>query len=74
MIDALGLVAVIIMVGSYAFEARHPVFLLIFAFGCALAATYAALIGSIPFVIAEGIWSMIALWRWYRVRAKSLLR
>lgn len=73
MIDALGLVAVIIMVGSYAFEARHPTFVLTFAFGCALAAIYAWFIGSIPFVIAEGLWSVIALRRWVRVSANPSL-
>ncbi len=70
MIDNLGLVAVIIMVVAYAFETRHPVFVLIFAIGCALAAIYAWFIGSMPFVIAEGIWSVIAFWRWYRTKTK----
>lgn len=68
MITNLGLIAVIIMVGAYALEARHPVFVLIFAFGCALAAAYAWLIGSMPFVLAEGIWALIALWRWHKAR------
>ncbi len=68
MISNLGLIAVIIMVGAYALEARHPVFVLIFAFGCALAAAYAWLIGSMPFVFAEGIWALIALWRWHKAR------
>lgn len=66
MTDQLGLIAVIIMVGAYAFEARHTALILFFAFGCALAAIYAWLIGSIPFVFAEGIWALIACWRWYR--------
>lgn len=65
-----GLIAVIIMVGAYALEARHPIFVLIFAFGCALTAIYAWLIGSMPFVIAEGIWSLIALWRRQSARGK----
>lgn len=68
MIDNLGLVAVFIMVGAYAMEGRHPIYVLIFAFGCALAAIYAWFIGSMPFVVAEGIWSIVAFWRWYRVR------
>lgn len=71
MTNHLGLVAVIIMVGAYAFESRHSIYILIFAFGCALAAIYAWLIGSIPFFIAEGIWSLIALWRWHRIRFKK---
>ncbi len=66
MADQLGIIAVLIMVASYALEERHPIFVLIFAFGCALAATYAWLIGSLPFVFAEGIWSLIALRRWVK--------
>ncbi|MGH1329614.1 MAG: hypothetical protein ACRBBK_01920 [Paracoccaceae bacterium] len=68
MIDQLGIIAVVIMVGAYAVEARHAIFVLIFAAGCALAATYAWLIGSTPFFIAEGIWALIALSRWIRMR------
>ncbi|CTQ55105.1 hypothetical protein LP7551_03646 [Roseibium album] len=68
MIEALGLAAVLIMVSSYALEEKHPVFVLIFAAGCAMAAAYAWLIGSIPFLLAEGIWTLIAFKRWLRVR------
>jgi len=68
-VDALGIAAVVIMVASYAVEDWSPIFVLIFAFGCALAAFYAWLIGSIPFLVAEGIWSVIALRRWWRRRA-----
>ena len=63
-IEALGLLAVTIMVISYALEHRAPVWIAVFAFGCALAALYALLIGSVPFLIAEGLWSLIALRRW----------
>ncbi len=63
-IEALGIAAITIMVASYALENRNPVFIAIFAGGCALAAVYALLIGSIPFLIAEGIWSVIAFRRW----------
>ena len=64
MVELLGIVAVIIMVASYALEKRAPVYIAVFAFGCALAATYAYLLGSIPFLIAEGIWALIAFRRW----------
>ena len=63
MVENLGLIAVVIMVASYALEHRHPVFILIFAIGCGLAGLYALLIGSVPFLIAEGIWALIALYR-----------
>lgn len=62
----LGSVAVFIMVASYALENRHPLFILIFSFGCLLAAFYAYLIGSYPFLIAEGIWSLIAFRRFMK--------
>lgn len=68
MTEYLGLIAVIIMVSSYAFEHRHPVFVLMFAGGCAMAALYAWLIGSIPFLIAESAWTLIALHRWSRLK------
>lgn len=73
MVEYLGLIAVIIMVGSYALEERHPLFILLFAGGCALAAFYAFLIWSVPFLIAEGIWAIIALVRWRR-RAAALAK
>ncbi len=64
MTEHLGLIAVTLMVASYALEPRHRHFTLIFAAACALAAFYAWLIGSVPFLIAEGIWSLVALYRW----------
>jgi len=71
LIDQLGLIAVVIMVGSYALEAKHAAFILIFAFGCALAATYAWLIGSTPFLIAEAVWTLLAIKRWLGVRQRG---
>ncbi|MEX3008411.1 hypothetical protein [Hoeflea sp. TYP-13] len=71
MTESLGLIAIIIMVGAYALEDRSSVFIAIFAFGCALAAFYAFLIGSYPFLIAEGIWAVIAARRWVKARAKG---
>ncbi|MES0883288.1 hypothetical protein [Roseibium sp. SCP14] len=71
MVENLGLVAVVIMVASYALESRHPVFVLIFAFGCALASFYAFLIGSIPFLIAEGIWAAIAFVRYWNRKSSG---
>lgn len=72
MIEWLGIFAVISMVVSYALEDRHPVFVLIFATSCALAAIYAYMIASYPFLIAEGIWAMIAFRRWL-MRSKIAL-
>jgi hypothetical protein len=64
LVENLGIIAVVIMVTTYALEQRHHNFILAFAFGCALAAYYAWLIGSTPFLIAEGVWSLIAFKRW----------
>ena len=67
--ETLGLIATVVMVGSYALEERSSLFVATFALGCALAAFYAFLIGSIPFLIAEAIWAVIALRRFIRARA-----
>jgi len=67
-VEIFGITSVIIMVTSYALENISPVFIAIFSVGCVLAATYALLLGSIPFVIAEGVWAIIALRRWRLAR------
>ena len=63
-VDVLGIVAITIMVASYALEKRSTVFIATFAFGCALAAVYAFFLNSYPFLIAESIWAVIAAGRW----------
>ncbi len=68
MTEHLGLIAVVIMVASYALEKRHPVFILIFSLACLLASFYAYLIGSMPFLIAEGLWAVIAFRRYILTR------
>lgn len=70
-VEALGVVAVVIMVASYALEKRDPIYIAIFSVGCAMAATYAFLLGSIPFLAAEGIWAVIAFQRWRRTVAAA---
>ena len=66
MIEYLGIIAVTVMVASYAMEHLSPHFILIFAIACALAAYYAFLIGSTPFLLAEGLWSIIAFHRYWK--------
>ena len=68
-IEILGIIAIIIMVGAYALEDRHSGFIILFAGGCALAAFYAYLINSYPFLIAESLWAVIAFQRWRKTRA-----
>lgn len=65
-VELFGILAISTMVISYALEGRGRVFIAIFAFGCAMAAVYAWLIGSYPFLIAEAIWSVIAFRRWLK--------
>ena len=56
-IEWLGLTAMAIMVVSYGLESHSRVFVGSFAIGCLLAAFYAYLIDSYPFLVAELIWS-----------------
>jgi len=63
-IETLGITSVIIMVTSYGLEHKSPVLIAIFSFGCVLAAIYALLLGSMPFLIAESVWAIIAFRRW----------
>jgi len=63
-IEVFGFLAVIVMVGAYAFEDRSPTLILVFALACLAAAAYAAFIRSWPFAVVETIWGGIALRRW----------
>jgi hypothetical protein len=65
-----GLVSVSLMLLFYALEDRSPIFVLAFAAACVLASTYGFLQGAWPFGLVEGIWSLIALRRWQRVRRR----
>lgn len=64
-IEIIGFLAVCAMVVCYAFEDRRPMLTLAFAAACAVAAIYAYFIGSYPFMLAEGVWALIALRKWY---------
>lgn len=61
-----GLLAVTLMLGTYAFEDRSPWFILAFAGACLLASTYGFLAGTWPFGVVEAIWAGVALLRWRR--------
>jgi hypothetical protein len=70
--DALttfGLIAVSAMLVCYAFEARSHWWTLGFSSACLLGSIYGFLQGAWPFGIVEGIWSAVALRRWWRLRA-----
>ena len=63
-----GLFAVTAMLVFYAVEARSPYFVLAFAAACVMASVYGFLQGAWPFGIVEGIWSGVALRRWWMRR------
>lgn len=64
MVEEFGIAAVCLMVLFYALEGKGPIFTLAFSGACLCAAIYAYLIGSIPFMVAEAIWSAVALRKW----------
>jgi hypothetical protein len=66
-----GLFAVTLMLVCYACEDRSPWFILAFAGACALGSIYGFLQGAWPFGLVEGIWSLVALHRWWRTPRSS---
>jgi hypothetical protein len=63
-----GLFAVSAMLVTYALERRSPWFVLAFAGSCALGSAYGFLQGAWPFGLVEGVWTLVALYRWRRAR------
>ncbi len=61
-----GLFAVSAMLIFYALEARSRWFILAFAVSCVLASAYGFLQGAWPFGLVEGVWSLVALRRWWK--------
>lgn len=69
--DALtlfGLFAVSAMLVCYALEQCSAWFIFGFAISCALGSVYGFLQGAWPFGLVEGIWSLVALKRWWEAR------
>jgi hypothetical protein len=70
--DALtvfGLFAVSAMLIFYTLEPRGSIFILGFAFACALGSAYGFLQGAWPFGLVEAIWALVALRRFWQARA-----
>ena len=63
-----GLIAVSLMLVTYALEKRSHFFVLAFAIACALGSIYGFLQGAWPFGLVEAIWAVVALRRWQRAR------
>jgi len=72
LVTAYGVVAVTFMMVMYTLEPRGPVFVLLFAVGCALSSSYGFLSGAWPFGVVEAIWCVIALRRYAEVRRNVL--
>lgn len=67
-LTSFGLFAVTAMVICYALEGRSRWYVLAFAASCVLASVYGFLQGAWPFGVVEGVWSVVALRRWWRAR------
>jgi hypothetical protein len=64
-LTAFGLFAVTAMLVTYAFEWRHPHFVVAFAVACAMGSAYGFLQGAWPFGLVEAVWALVALRRWF---------
>ena len=67
-----GVVAVTFMMVMYTLEPRGPIYVLLFALGCALSSAYGFLSGAWPFGVVEGIWCVIALRRYFGARRAQM--
>ena len=65
LLSAFGLLAVTLMLVTYALEARSNWYILAFAFSCALGSAYGFLQGAWPFGLVEAVWSVVAVRRWW---------
>lgn len=71
-ITIYGVCVLTFMVAMYAMESRNRHFIAAFALGCALSSVYGFLAGTWPFGIVEGIWTIVALRRYWDTRPRSL--
>ncbi len=69
-----GLFAVSAMLLCYALEDRSPWWVLGFSGACVLGSVYGFLQGAWPFGLVEGIWSVVALRRWWTIRTIPVAR
>ena len=64
-LTVFGSIAVTLMLIFYALEDRSYWYTLAFAGACALGSAYGFLQGAWPFGVVEGIWSLVAVRRWW---------
>ncbi len=65
-LTAFGLLAVTLMLVTYALEGKSHWYTLAFAFACVMGSAYGFLQGAWPFGLVEAIWSLVALRKWQR--------
>jgi hypothetical protein len=70
-LTTFGLVAVTLMLVTYALEARSHWYILAFAGACGLGSAYGFLQGAWPFGLVEAIWAGVALRRWSQARMSA---
>ena len=68
LLSAFGLFAVGLMLVTYALESRSNWYVLAFAVACALGSVYGFLQGAWPFGLVEGVWTGVAVRRWWLKR------
>lgn len=68
LLTLFGLIAVVLMLVCYGLEDRHCGYILGFAVACSLGSVYGILQGAWPFGLVEGVWSLVALRRWWKKR------
>jgi len=67
-LNLFGFVSVSLMLLFYALENWSPWFVLAFAGSCLSSSIYGFLQGAWPFGLVEGVWTFVALWRWWKLR------
>jgi hypothetical protein len=70
-LTAFGLLAVSLMLISYALEDRSTFFVFAFAISCLMGSAYGFLQGAWPFGVVEVIWAAVALQRWLKLRGQA---
>jgi hypothetical protein len=69
-LTVFGLFAVSAMMICYALENRSHWFVLAFGGSCVLGSIYGFLQGAWPFGLVEGVWSLVAVKRWWNISRK----
>lgn len=69
LLTLFGLFAVTAMLVTYTLEKRSTWFTLAFAGACGLGSVYGFLQGAWPFGLIEGIWALVALNKWRKIRS-----